>query len=262
MKSHRIGSFALLLAALAAAPARADEAAQKLLDCMRANIPPSLRIQEVELTATDRTKGERTLKGKLFALRDNGLVRAVLRIAEPSDLRGASYLLKETAGSGGDEMYMYLPSLNRVRRITGASADGALLGTDFSYNDVKQLQNAFGGSDVKLEKPDTIDQHPVQVAVLTPKPGQSSRYSRIRAWVDQKSCVALKVDFYEGETVRKELSAPAAGLGKAADYWYVSEATMRDLKEGTQTRLRIVGVTSGAELPTRLFDSHSFYLGN
>ncbi len=230
---------------------------------MRANVPPTLRIQEVELTATDRSKGERVLKGRLYAIRQNELVRAVLRIAEPNDLRGAAYLLKETPEvDRGDEMYMYLPSVNRVRRITGASADGALLGTDFSYNDVKQLQNAFGDSAVKLEKPEVIDQHPVTVAMLTPKPGQSSRYSRIRAWVEQKSCVALKVDFYEGEVARKELTAPAASLNKADNYWYVSEATMRDLKEGTQTRLKVVGVSSGAELPSRLFDPHSFYLGN
>jgi hypothetical protein len=252
----------MVLAMLMAVPAFADEAAQKLLDCMRSNIPPTLRIQEVELTATDRSKGERVLKGRLFAMRENELVRAVLRIAEPVDLKGAAYLLKETEGDHGDDMYMFLPAVNRVRRIAGASADSALLGTDFSYNDIKQLQNAFGGSEVKLEKPETIDQHPVTVALLTPKPGTSSRYSRIRAWVDQKSCVALKVDFYEGDAARKELTAPAASLSKDANYWYVSEATMRDLKEGTQTRLKVVGVTSGAEMPTRLFDPHSFYLGN
>lgn len=243
--------------------AQAAEPAQPLLDCMRANVPPTLRIQEVEMTATDRSGGERVLKGRLFALREDGLVRAVLRISAPSDLRGAAYLLRETPEAGrSDEMYMFLPSLNRVRRITGASADGALLGTDFSYNDIKQLQNAFGGSAVTLEKPEVIDQHPVKVLLLSSKPGQSSRYSRVRAWVDEKSCVALKVDFYEGDTARKELTAPAASLNKAANYWYVSEATMRDLKEGTQTRLKVVGVSSGDELPNRLFDPHSFYLGN
>ena len=38
-----------------------------------------------------------------------------------------------------------------VRRITGGQLDGQLWGTDLSYNDLKQLQNAFSGSQVTLE---------------------------------------------------------------------------------------------------------------
>ncbi len=254
----------LFLAAvvMAVGPVRADESVQKLLDCMRANIPPTLRIQDVELTATDRTGADRTLKGKLYALKDKALVRAMLRIAGPADLSGAAYLMRETVGDRGDEIYFYLPAMGRVRRINGASANSSLFGTDFSYDDMKQLQSAFSGSMAKLEKPETLDQHPVQVLSLAPQDVAAARYSAMRAWVDQKSCVALKVQFYEGKTVRKELSAPAASLQQSASYWYLSELLMRDLKDGTKTRLKVVGVSSGSDLPSRLFDPHSFYLGN
>lgn len=252
-----------LLAGLAviALPARADDALQKVLDCMRANIPETLRIQDVELSATDRTGGTRTLKGKVFAIKEKGLARAMLAIRSPSDLNGAAYLMRQTEGTRGDEIYFYLPAVSRVRRISGASADTSLLGTDFSYNDMKELQNAFAGQSAKLEKPDVVEQRPTWVLSLAPQAGATSRYSGVRAWVDQKSCIALKVEFYEGKTVRKQFSAPAASLQQAANYWYAGEAQMQDLKEGTRTRLKIVGVTSGAELPSRLFDPQMFYTG-
>jgi hypothetical protein len=157
---------------------------------------------------------------------------------------------------------MFLPAMNRVRRITGASADGSFLGTDFSYNDVKQIENAFGDTDGKLEKPEQIEQHPVYVITFKPKADQSSRYSTLRAWVDQKTCVALKVDFFEGDVPRKELTAPVSALQQSGNYWYLSQAVMQDLKDHTSTRLKIVGVSSGADLATRYFDPHSFYLGN
>lgn len=241
---------------------RADEATQKMLDCMRANIPPTVRIQEVEITATDRTGADRMLKGKLYALKDKGLVRAMLKISAPSDLSGAAYLLRETQPDRGDETYFYLPAVDRVRRITGASANASLLGTDFSYEEMKQLQSAFSGSDAKLEKTETLDQHPVQVLSLAPAAGSAARYNTVRAWVDQKSCVALKIEFFEGDSVRKELSAPAASLQQSGNYWYLSEVLMRDLRDGTKTRLKIVGVSSGADIPNRLFDPHTFYIGN
>lgn len=251
----------LFLASLAAAPATADPAVDKVMDCMRGNVPPTLRIQQIELQATDRAGASRTLKGKLFAMRDKGLLRAMIHIAEPSDLAGASYLVRETSGTA-DEMYMFLPAVNRVRRITGASADGSFLGTDFSYNDVKEIENAFGDSDGKLDQPESIEQRPMYVLDFKPKAAQGSRYSRLRAWVDQKTCVAMKVDFYEGEAVRKEMTAPASALQQSDKYWYLSQATMQDLKDKTNTRLRIVGVSSGTDIATRYFDPHSFYLGN
>ncbi|MBV8062379.1 MAG: outer membrane lipoprotein-sorting protein [Nevskia sp.] len=235
----------------------------KVMDCMRGNVPPTLRIQEIELAATDRAGATRTLKCKLFAMRDKGLLRAMVHVAEPTDLAGASYLVRETsAADHADEMYMFLPAVNRVRRITGASADGSFLGTDFSYNDVKQIENAFSDSDGKLDKPEAIEQRPVYVMAFKPKPEQGSRYSLLRAWVDQKTCVALKVAFYEGEAERKELAAPVAALQQSGTYWYLSQATMTDLKDHTTTRLRVVGVTSGSDLASRYFDPHSFYLGN
>ncbi len=249
----------LLAETASAAP---DAATQKVLDCMRANIPPTVRIQQIELAATDRGGGARTLKGHIYAMNDKGLIRASMRIEQPNDLSGAGYLVRESQPGHDDEMYMYLPSINRVRRINGSSADGPLLGTDFSYNDVKQLENAFDGSEPVLEAPSQIENHPVYVMLLKTKPTQDSRYTTMRSWVDQKSCVALKVDFYEGDKLRKQLTAPASALQQSGKYWYLSQAEMHDLKENTSTTLRVLGVSSGNELPSRYFDPHAFYLGN
>jgi hypothetical protein len=255
--------LAVTLLLLSSTAAWADPAVDKVMDCMRGNVPPTLRIQEIQLQATDRAGATRTMRGKLFAMRDKGLLRAMLRISEPGDLSGASYLVRETdAASHADEMYMFLPAVNRVRRITGASGDGSFLGTDFSYNDIKELENAFNGADGKLEKPDQIEQRPMNVITFIPKPEQASRYSRLRAWIDQKTCVAVKVDFYEGETLRKELTAPVSALQQSGNYWYLSQAQMQDLKDHTVTKLGVTGVNSGSELATRYFDPHSFYMGN
>ncbi len=247
--------------------ARADDATQKVLDCMRANIPPSLQIKEVELASVDRSGAERLLKGKVYVSRDNGLIRVLLRISKPRDLDGAAYLMREGMREGGadkkDDIFLFLPALQRVRKISGGSADAPLLGTDFSYNDMKQLQAAFGDSQTSLDKPTTIEQRPVHVLQLQPPAGSGARYSRVRAYVDQKTCVALKAEFFEGSSLRKELSAPADSLKRADGYWYLSDLLMRDVKENTSTRLKVLGVVGSAEeLPSRLFDPTSFYRGN
>lgn len=235
------------------------DTASSLLTCMRANLPPTVRVETIELTTVDRSDARRTLKGTLYAMRENGLLRAMIHIDAPSDLAGASYLFRETGD--GQQIYMYLPALNRVRRITGSGANGALFGTDLSYADVRQLENAFSGADARLQGDTTLDGRTVARLSLAPRAGESSRYDRIRVWVDRHTCVALKVEFEVGGKVVKRLRAPASALRQSGGYWYVDRAQMTDLGTGSRTELRVLGVRNGGTLPHRLFDPHAFYLG-
>ena len=253
-----IGSAAL--AALLAGPAQAGPAEDKLMSCMRANIPATLRIQEFQLSSVDRKGDKRLLTGRLFAKREKDLLRAMLKLSAPADVNGAAYLIRE--GEKKDEMYVYLPALNKTRRIMGGAGDGPLFGTDLSYADIKQVQNAFSGGAAKIEGREKIESRPVTVLSVVPAPEAASRYSRLKAWIDDASCVALKVEFMEGSTPRKRLLAPASAIAKAGDYWYLSDSTMTDLKLGTKTQLKITGVKSGEDVANRYFDSRNFFLGN
>ncbi len=249
----------------AAAPAAtgatgATGAAAPLLTCMRNNIPPSVQVKEVELISRDRSGGERQMRGRLYAKNDKDRIKAMLKIGSPPDLAGAAYLMKE--GEKADEIYVYVPALNKVRRVTGGSMDGPLWGTDLSYNDLKQVQNAFFDPSAKLEGKGELDGTPVQILQFAPQPGQSTRYTSIRAWVEPKSCMALKAEFYEGQVVRKRFSGNAKDLRQSGSTWYLADMLVADIKEGTQTRLKVTGVSAGKDLADRLFNPSTFYVGN
>jgi hypothetical protein len=248
----------LLALLLVAGTAHANDAAtDKVLECMRGNIPKIMRIQEFELNAVDPAGGSRVLRGRLFAVRQDDLMRAMVKIKAPADLNNAAYLVRE--GKERDDMFIFLPALNRVRRIMGGSADSPLFGTDLSYSDIKQVQNAFSGGPVKLEKADVLEGRPVHVLAMTPSAAAQSNYTLIRGWVDQKTCVALKVEFYEGTAVRKRLSSSAKSLKQAGSNWYTSEALMEDLRTKSHTTLKITGLTNVDKLSERYFNATSFY---
>ncbi len=252
----------LCLPVMATAPLAAAADKEQIIDCMRANIPRSVQIKEVEMTATDRTGGTRQLRGRLYGTREEDkLLRTMIKINAPSDLAGAAYLLRERA-SGGDEMYMFVPALQRVRRISGAGADGALWGTDFSYGDVKQINNAFSGGKTELLAPGELGGRPVHRLELTPDAAEGSRFSLIRISVDQKSCVSLQAEFLEGGNVRKRWEVDPASLQQSGAHWYAGDGTMRDLKENTHTRLRVIGLSSDVDLSGRYFNPKIFYVGS
>ncbi len=250
----------LLIGLLASAGVARADTLESVTECMRANIPRSMMVKDVELTATDRSGGTRQLRGRMYGLREDQRLRTTMKIVAPGDLAGAAYLLRER--DGGDEMYMFVPALNKVRRITGAGANGTLWGTDLSYGDVKQINNAFSTGGGKLEGQGEVGGRAVHHLSLTPEAGEGSRFSRVKVWVDRKTCVSLRADFIEGQNVGKRWEADPASLQQAGKHWYAADGMMRDLKEGTQTRLRVLGVSSDVDLASRFFNPQTFYLGS
>ncbi len=238
----------------------ADEALDSVIGCMRSNIPNTVQIKEVELIATDRVGATRTLRGRLYGTREDDRLRAMMKIGSPADLAGAAYLMREKAE--GDEMYVYVPALQKVRRITGAGVDGALWGTDISYGDVRQLNNAFTSGRSTLEGAGELGGRKVHHLSVKPNPDEASRFSVIKVWVDQQTCVSLRADFMEGSVVGKRLEVEPASLRQSGEHWYAGEAMMSDLKEGTQTRLKVLGLSSDVNLSGRYFNPSTFYLGS
>jgi hypothetical protein len=260
--------FALLLMTLLATGAtQAQDPASAVLGCMRANLPETVRVDDFQFAVSDKQGESRTLKGRLYfrhdkpANGDPGFMHAMLRIDQPNEFKGASYLVKETDDYLRDGMFVYLPAVRRVRRVTGTAADASLLGTSFSYFDFKQFANAFGDLVPSLEAPEMVDDRTLNVLSFKMLPGAETRYSGVRVWVDQKSCVALKAEFSDGSKVRKRLTGSASNLKQANGYWYLTEAKMEDLVDGTTTILRMNKVTPGGVLAERYFDATAFYLG-
>ena len=242
----------LALAAPAAAP-------DPLVQCMSDNLPQSLRVQDVELTTWDRAGQERQMKGRIFGARgDDRGGRLMARVEHPGDLAGTAFLLREAA-SGATEMYVYLPATNRVKRLTGSNMNGKLWGTDFSYNEFRRITSAFVGGRVESRAAAQHEGRPVHELTLTPPPAEREPYDQIRVLVDSQSCVPLQAEFRKGPRVRKVLTVPAASLRQAGKHWYAGELQLRDVLEGTRTRLRVLGVTADARPSKSHFHPQQFY---
>lgn len=255
-----------LLLALLAGPAWADDAAQKIVACMRANVPAELTIGSLEFTSYDHTGGARTLRGHLYTHKDTSgskgpLMYASLRIDGPPEIKGAAYLVRETEDYLRDGMFVYLPGVKRVRRVTGTFADASLMGTNFSYYDFKQLQSAFGDLSAVVSSSEPVNGRPAQVLSFKALPGVETRYTSVKTWIDEQACVAVRAEFYERKKLIKALSSPAGSLKQAGTTWYVSEIEMKEPAAGTRTVLRIGDLNPVAQPAARYFDPNAFFLG-
>lgn len=256
---------AIILFALAL-PVHAEATAKDVAACLRGNVLPGSQIQDLELEATDIRGEKRLMKGKLYSARETlpnapELLRATLRLSSPPHLAGGAYLLKQTEDRRFDSMFVYLPAVKRVRRINTEFSDGPLLGTNFSYFEFKQLSNAFGDLNAKVEGTEKYEGRDVTLMTFSARhDGVRTEYTSVKLRVDQQTCVPLSAEFMKGTAVRKRFSASPKALKQSKAYWYLTEMEMRDLIDDTYTVLRVTSLETVKDLPKRYFEPTTFYL--
>jgi hypothetical protein len=240
--------------ALCAAPAPALDSGS-VTECMARNVPKKTSLQTIEMRARDRIGAERSIRGKIYWKRfDDGFSRVLAKFSAPVDIDGARLLM--IGKKNRNDIFLYMPAVKKVRRINSQTVRGNIFGTDFSYEDFERLQGMSG--EVKAERmPDAdLDGRPVYVLVSRPPPDSGSAYEKAVSYVDQETCVPLKVELFEGgERLRKVLSSDPDKIARADGLWLPREVLMRDLRDQTETRLVIDEIEVGAKIPDRCFST-------
>ena len=231
----------------------AAEIPQVIKSCMQRNLPETTSAQSIELRARDRSGYEQVLEADVYWKRyAEDLARVMMYFREPVDIRGARFLVVEKQPQ--NDMYIYMPSLFKVRRVTSRNISNSIMGTDFSYEDFERIQGVLSDSHAERFPDDTLAGRAVYV--LMSYPDESSGYVKVATYIDKESCVPLKTEFYErGHELRKQLSVDPADIRHQGGIFYPGELVVKDLKQKTETRLIVHNVNIGAELGNDLFDA-------
>jgi hypothetical protein len=237
----------------ASASAGALETAQEIQDCVRRNVEAKSAIQTVELDAKDRVGAINRLDARIYYKKDEGgAMRVLLQIEAPEDLRETAILLVER--ESGQDIFMYVPELRRVRRLHGRMVTDTMFGTDFSYEDFRRMQAV--GNDLPAERlaDAEIGGRPVFVLASKLPAAADSIYQRLVAWVDQATCVPLKVEFFQkGDTPRKVLEADPTQVVEQQGRRVAKKMVLRDLQSDTETAITISELQVDVEIPEKLF---------
>ena len=145
MPLRRAGLALLVLHVLlpaASAPAEEAKTAEQIQACVEANLPEKSSVQSIALRSKDRLAAITESKAVLhWKKSEDGRSRVLIEFSQPEDLRGASVLLLERKQPGERDMFMYLPELRTVKRITSRMVTGSMFGTDFSYEDFEMIED-------------------------------------------------------------------------------------------------------------------------
>ena len=244
--------FPVFFLSLQASLALAADVPEVVRSCLDRNTPATTSAQTIELRARDRSGYEQVMQANVYWKRfPDEHSRILMHFNEPADVRGARFLIIENEPQ--NDMYIYMPGLLVVRKITSKRISSSILGTDFSYEDYERLHGIL--TDLKAEQypDDVLSGRPVYV--VHSYPDDTSGYEKIATYIDIETCVALKTDMFErGHRLRKTMSIDPAHIKKAGSIHVPRELLMRDVRDNTETLLIIQKIVTDIPLDDALFD--------
>ena len=232
---------------------------EDIRNCVRANLPLTSFRQRVVLRSHDANNGERKLIADLFGETQaaSGLLNLMLSVEQPADLAGARYLLNERADR--DDMYVYLPAMERTRRINASVRGQPLWGTDFSYEDIKHLQSAYSDINAQYLGDASLRERPVYQLLVEPPEQAQSSYRKIEVDIDQQTCLLLEARFFDSVGISKRMHSDPARFSRLGERWLAGFVSIEDLQNKNRTSMEFSDVVYDEEISKTHFNPSSFF---
>jgi len=187
---------------------------------------------QAKLTLTLKTsRGETRVREIDFYSRDTNEeeTRMLMRFTAPADVEGTGFLQIEHKNAG-DERYLYLPALRRVKRIAASGSGGNFMSSDFTYYDIgsPELED---WTYTRLENA-TVEGQECYVLETFPRTDQireDTGYGKVIRWITVDSYNTIRSEYYDQSMEKKkELTIPEYTQLKGTDF--ASRLIMHDVQ--------------------------------
>lgn len=252
-----LATLGAAIVAVSAPDARADDTSalaimQRSQAATRVN--DSITSATFTLTSKDGTTRVRQTSGHTRLRSASSDNMRLVRFTAPADIKGTAILLIEHSGAD-DDMWLYLPALGKVRRLSAANKKDAFVGTDFSYADV--MGYPPGQWAHKLLREDTLDGVPCHVIESQPVDDtvrQTTGYGKRMSWVAKTHHVALRIEIWDAamQPLKRITAADVQAVG-ANGKWQAMLTEAENLQTGHRTAIRFDGFQADRNVPESLF---------
>lgn len=181
-----------------------------------------------------------TKQARLETMQKGGSKRFI-RFLAPGDVKGMSILIESR-----DNMYVYLPQFQKVRRIAGHARNQSFMDADFSNDDMGAINYADAWTPTLESETDSEAK-----LRLRPKAGVDSEFDTLLVSIDKKSGVLTTIEYFHGDKAVKRQTRNFKDITtKDAE---VSSIVMEDLTRKHKTTLQMELVENNKGLSDSLF---------
>jgi hypothetical protein len=243
-------ALAAALRGAAAGPDVASPPPEAVLGAAFANRYDVDTIYDLVLVIRDRHGHEQRRGMHTVSKRIDGRTHSIGRLTEPESLRGMTVMIVETA-SGGRDVFVYLPALARVRRVSGSQRGDAFLGSDLTYEDFEAQHTR----DFTLEALPAEQVAGERCAMIRGTPRQPRGYGAAVFAVAESDAAILEYRYFEpgADAPYRVIETPRSAMVRRGGHLLPTLFSVRNLVRGSSTELVIHELTADPPIDERIF---------
>lgn len=221
-----------------------DDIIQKVNDLL--NVETSQAKSRMTITTTSGSK--RTFVFESWS-KDRG-DKNLVRYLEPKRVYGQATLMLNHA----DDIWMYFPRTQRVRKLATHAKKQKMEGSDFSYEDMGSGDAFIEDFTAKRLKDEKIEGYDCYKLELTRKPNSDISYSRLIMWVIKENFYPFVIDYYdEDDPNRQEKQLVQSDIRIIDGKPTAMKAVMSNKNDNTQTEMELLEVKYNVKLTEDMF---------
>jgi hypothetical protein len=183
-----------------------------------------------------------------------GETASLIRFLDPEDIAGTGLLNIDKADGSADQ-WLYLPALDRVRRISSNRKGGRFVGSDLYFEDLQERKPSKDRH--RLLGKQTENSILCEVLESVPIDADDSVYSKRISWIDPATVVVQRVDYFEKDPDTPSKRWLLRGKKRNQGYWTITDSRIIDLASGHETRMVVDVALYDQKLPAKLFTSQA-----
>lgn len=233
-----------MIALLFLTPSLAEETptAEALLSAVDANLVFESRSTQATMKVV---KPKRTKEYTLQSY-GRGADEAATEFLAPARDAGTKMLKR------GDEMWMYLPSIEKVQKLSGHMLRDGMMGSDISYEDMMESSSWKDAYTATVTGQDSFESRPCWVVEMVAK-DDSITYPKRVVCVDTENKLPVRQELYavSGMLLKVWTMHDAQAYGER---WYPNRMRVEDkLQEGTYTEMTFTDMSFSVALEDEVF---------
>jgi len=214
---------------------------------------------KAEVTFTTRDKQQRERKRVLRIIRkDSGESdtdqKYFAYFLRPANIRKMTFLVhKYTEMKKEDDRWLYLPSLDLVKRIAAGDKRTSFAGTDFLYEDIS---GRLIDEDEHSPAFETAEEYVIK---NSPKSPDTVEFSHYLAYINKQTFLPVKIEYYKNKRkyrvieILKTAEINAGDTSKPELFTTVIKSVVRNLETGSSTIMELDHIIYNSSIQEKIF---------
>lgn len=269
MKSTSVLSAAALVALMAALPFAASaqpNGAEIIQHCDLDIYPGQDQRSTLSVTIRDAIGNERRDVYKRYWIdnkgRDQVVDKMMLFTEFPPDASGTAFMrwgYMPEAGKNADQ-WLYLPSLNTLRRVSVRDPGDSFLGSDLNYQDISY--RPLDADEHRLVREETRDGKQFWVVESRAKE-RNPLYGRVLTWAEKSDdwadCTIRRIEYYDGRD--SLIKTQVLDWQRVGDAWVWDQVVVENARTGGMSIFKVTDAEVNVGLDDKMFSERTMRRG-